>query len=130
MNVVKFVTAQLHRAQLSPDDNDDAVENVVRVVQVVETSEGSQLQDHLQGEHAGEDDVANLQNVSQLLWLREKAMDGRGKKNGWKDSRMFYDYRVKKIVCFMARSLFVQFNQWLSYRFTNISIMVSEWGKK
>lgn len=86
---MKFVTAQLHWAQLSPDDNDDAVENVVRVVQVVETTEGSQLQDHLQGKHAGEDDVADLQNVSQLLWLIEKAMDGRGK-CGWNDSRMFY----------------------------------------
>lgn len=28
---------------LSPDDNDDAVKNVVRVVQVVEATEGSQL---------------------------------------------------------------------------------------
>lgn len=73
---VKFVTAQLHRVPLSPDDNDDAVKYVVRVVQVVKTTEGSQLEDHLQGEHAGEDDVADLQNISQLLWLTEREMGG------------------------------------------------------
>lgn len=59
-------------AGLSPDDNDDAVENVVRVVQVVEATEGSQLQDHLQGKHAGEDDVTDLQNIGQLLGLMDK----------------------------------------------------------
>lgn len=50
-------------------------------MQVVKTTEGSQLQDHLQGKHAGEDDVADLQDVSQLLRLIEKkAMDGCGEK--------------------------------------------------
>lgn len=52
-----------------PDDDDDAVKDVVRVSQVVEEPEGSQLQDHLQGEHAGEDDITDLQNVGQLLGL-------------------------------------------------------------
>lgn len=52
-----------------PDDDDNAVEDVVRVSQVVKEPEGGQLQDHLQGEHAGEDHVADLQDVCQLLWL-------------------------------------------------------------
>lgn len=70
------MTARLHRARLSPDDNDDAVKNVVRVVQVVETTKGCQLQDHFQGKHTGEDDVADLQDISQLLRLIGKAMEG------------------------------------------------------
>lgn len=52
-----------------PDDDNDAVEDVVRVSQVVKEPEGSQLQDHLQGEHAGEDYVTDLQDVGQLLGL-------------------------------------------------------------
>lgn len=53
----------------APDDDDDAVEDVVRVAQVVEEPEGGQFQEHLQGEHAGEDHVADLQDVGQLLGL-------------------------------------------------------------
>lgn len=55
-----------------PDDDDDAVEDVVRVPQVLEEAEGRQLEDHLQCEHAGEDDVAYLQDIGQLLWLWEE----------------------------------------------------------
>lgn len=72
----KLCQVHLPRARLSPDDNDDAVKNVVRVVQVVEAPEGGELEDHLQGEHTGEDDVADLQDVSQLLRLG-------GKKKPW-----------------------------------------------
>lgn len=54
-----------------PDDDNDAVKDVVRVSQVVEEPKGSQLQDHLQGKHAGEDDITDLQNVGQLLGLWE-----------------------------------------------------------
>ena len=53
----------------SPDDDDDAVEDVVGVPEVVEEAEGGELQDHLQGEHAGEHDVADLQHVGQLVRL-------------------------------------------------------------
>lgn len=52
-----------------PDDDDDAVKDVVGVPQVLEEAEGRQLEDHLQREHAGEDDVADLQDVGQLLRL-------------------------------------------------------------
>lgn len=52
-----------------PDDDNDAVKDVVRVSQVVEEPKGGQLQDHLQGKHAGEDDITDLQNVGQLLRL-------------------------------------------------------------
>ena len=53
----------------SPDDDDDAVEDVVGVPDVPKEAEGEQLEDHLQHEHAGEHDVADLQNVGQLLGL-------------------------------------------------------------
>lgn len=56
-------------AKTLPDDDDDAVKDVVRVPQVVEGAEGGELEDHLQREHAGEHDVADLQNVGQLLGL-------------------------------------------------------------
>ena len=54
----------------APDDDNDAVKDVVGVAQVVEEPEGSQLQQHLQGKHAGEDHIADLQDVGQLrrLW--------------------------------------------------------------
>lgn len=81
---MKFLTAQLHWARLSPDDDDDAIKNVVRVVQVVEATKGSQLQDHLQGKHAGEDNVADLQNVSQLLRLIEESSGWVCQKNDWR----------------------------------------------
>lgn len=57
------------RAGGAPDDDDDAVEDVVGVAQVIEEPEGGQLQEHLQGEHAGEDHIADLQDVGQLLGL-------------------------------------------------------------
>lgn len=53
----------------TPDDDDDAVEDVVGVPQVLEEAKGSELQDHLQREHAGENDVADLQDVGQLVGL-------------------------------------------------------------
>lgn len=52
-----------------PDDDDNAVEDIVGVPQVLKEAKSSQLQDHLQGEHAGEDDIADLQDVGQLIGL-------------------------------------------------------------
>lgn len=54
----------------TPDDDNDAVKDVVGVPQVLEEAEGRQFQDHLQGEHASEDNVTDLQHVGQLLGLR------------------------------------------------------------
>lgn len=64
------------RAGGAPDDDDDAVEDVVGVAQVIEEPEGGQLQEHLQGKHAGEDHVADLQDVGQLLGLWAWGRDG------------------------------------------------------
>lgn len=55
-----------------PDDNNDAVKYVVRVLDVSKQAEGQQHEAHLQDEHAGENDVADLQHVSQLLGLEEE----------------------------------------------------------
>lgn len=55
-----------------PDDDDDSVEDVVGVSEVIERAKGCDFEDHLQGEHAGEDNVADLQNVRELLWLENK----------------------------------------------------------
>lgn len=60
----------------APDDDDDAVEDVVGVPQVLEEAKGGELQDHLQREHAGENDVADLQDVGQLVRL-----EGRRERN-------------------------------------------------
>lgn len=52
-----------------PDDDDDAVEYVVGVPDVSKQAEGQQHEPHLQDKHAGENDVADLQDVRQLLRL-------------------------------------------------------------
>lgn len=52
-----------------PDDDNDSIEDIVGVPQVAEGAERGELEDHLQGEHAGEDDVADLQNISELIRL-------------------------------------------------------------
>lgn len=52
-----------------PDDDDDAIKDVIRIPQVFKEAKGSELQDHLQCEHAGEDDVTDLQDIGQLLRL-------------------------------------------------------------
>lgn len=54
-----------------PYDDDDSIKDVVGVSQVAEGAKCSEFEDHLQGEHAGEDDVADLQNIGELLWLTE-----------------------------------------------------------
>lgn len=52
-----------------PDDNNDAIKYVVRVSQVLKEAKSGQLQDHLQCEHASEDDVADLKDIGQLVRL-------------------------------------------------------------
>lgn len=61
-----------------PDDDDDAVEDVVGVPDVAEQAEGQQHEAHLQDEHAGENDVADLQHVGQLLGLERERGGGSG----------------------------------------------------
>lgn len=62
----------------TPDDHDDAVEDVVGVPDVAQRAAGQKLQQHLQGKHAGEDNVADLQGVGQLVGLQV----GRGQSGG------------------------------------------------
>lgn len=52
-----------------PDDNYDPIKDVVRVLDVAEEAKGKEFQEHLQGKHACEDDVTDLQGVGQLIWL-------------------------------------------------------------
>lgn len=60
-----------------PYDNNNAIEDVVGVPDVSQWATGQQLQQHLQGKHAGEHNVAYLQCVSQLvgLWVRRGSQD-------------------------------------------------------
>lgn len=55
-----------------PDDDDDAIKDVIGVPQVLKEAKSSQLQDHLQGEHAGEHNVADLQDIGQLIGLGDR----------------------------------------------------------
>ena len=59
----------LYKISFVPYNDNDSVEDIVGVSQVVEGAKSCDLEDHLQGEHAGEDDVANLQNISQFIRL-------------------------------------------------------------
>lgn len=52
-----------------PYNDNDSIKDIVGVSQVVEGAKCCEFEDHLQGEHAGEDDVADLQNISEFLWL-------------------------------------------------------------
>lgn len=52
-----------------PDDNDDSIKDVIRIAQVIKAAERCDLEDHLHSKHAGEDDVTDLQNISELIWL-------------------------------------------------------------
>lgn len=57
-----------------PYDNDDPIKDVVWVFDVAEDAKGHQLEDHLKDKHAGEDNIANLQNICQFvrLWDKQK----------------------------------------------------------
>lgn len=57
---------------LSPDDDDDTVKDVVGVAEVIKETKSSKFQDHLQGKHACKDNVADLQDVGQFLWLERR----------------------------------------------------------
>lgn len=57
---------------LSPDDDDDTVKDVVGIAEVIKETKGSKFQDHLQGKHACKDNVADLQDVGQFLWLERR----------------------------------------------------------
>lgn len=54
----------LYTISVVPYDDDDSIKDIVGVSQVVERTKCSNFEDHLQREHAGEDDVADLQNIS------------------------------------------------------------------
>lgn len=53
-----------------PYNNNDSIKDIVGVSQVVEGAKCCDFEDHLQGKQAGEDDVADLQNISELVWLK------------------------------------------------------------
>lgn len=52
-----------HTHKHVPDYHNNAVENVVRVLDVAKGAVHQQLQEHLQGKQAGEDNVTDLQGV-------------------------------------------------------------------
>lgn len=56
---------------MSPDHNNDAIKNVVWVLDVAPDAKGEKFEEHLQGKHAGEDNVADLQRVGQLVRLQK-----------------------------------------------------------
>jgi hypothetical protein len=61
---------QKQRGAVIPDDHNDAIKDVVGILNVAEGTVDEQLQQHLQGEEAGEDDVADFQGVGELLGLK------------------------------------------------------------
>lgn len=77
-----------------PDDDNDAVEDVVRVPQVLKEAKSCELKDHLQGEHAGEDNVTDLQDVGQLFRLGGRAEE-RWQKN--KTAKIKTATRLRKV---------------------------------
>lgn len=68
--------ADKESSRFVPNHHDDPIKDVVWVLDVAEEAKGKEFQEHLQGEHACEDDVTDLQGVGQLVWLQ-------GKKTTW-----------------------------------------------
>lgn len=60
----------------SPDDDNDAVEAVVRVLDVAKKAESQELEQHFQAEETGENHITDLQNVCQLLRLKRFGVYG------------------------------------------------------
>lgn len=56
----------------SPDDHNDPVKDVVGVFDVTKGPIHQNLQQHLQGEEAGENDVTDLQRVGQFVRLKAR----------------------------------------------------------
>lgn len=56
----------------SPDDHDDAIEDIVGVLDVTEGPVDQHLQQHLQREQAGEHNVTDLQSIGQLIRLEDR----------------------------------------------------------
>lgn len=55
-----------------PDDHNNAIKYIVGVLDVTKGPIDQNLQQHLQGEQAGENDVADLQRVGQFVGLKTK----------------------------------------------------------
>lgn len=53
-----------------PDDHNDAIKDVIGILNVAKGPIDQHLQQHLQGEKAGEHDVTDLQSVGQLIGLQ------------------------------------------------------------
>lgn len=66
---------------LSPDDDDDTVKDIVGVAKVIKETKSSKFQDHLQGKHACKDNVADLQDVGQFLWLGRRQIQSQNWKS-------------------------------------------------
>lgn len=59
-----------------PDDDNDAVEAVVGVLDVAKEPESQDLQQHLETEQTREHHVTDLQNICQLLRLKRRSVCG------------------------------------------------------
>lgn len=57
---------------LLPDHHNNPIKDIVRVLDVAKGPIDQNLQQHLQGEQAGEDNVTNLQGVGQLFRLEKQ----------------------------------------------------------
>lgn len=62
-----------------PDDDNDAVEAIVWVLDVAKEPESQELQQHLKTEETREHHVTDLQNVCQLLRLKRCSVCGERK---------------------------------------------------
>lgn len=65
-----------------PNDNDDTIKYVVGILDVAEGAIHKQLQQHLQGKEAGEDDVADFQGVGELFGLEGAEREASGSSLG------------------------------------------------
>lgn len=55
-----------------PYDHNNAIKDVVRILDVAEDAKGQQFEEHFEDKHACEDNIADLQDVCQLFRLWEE----------------------------------------------------------
>lgn len=58
--------------QILPYDHNNAIKDVVGILDVAEDAKRQQFEDHFEDKHASEDNIADLQDVCQLFRLWEE----------------------------------------------------------
>lgn len=86
---------QEKKVRLLPYDNDDAIKNVVWIPDVAKQAKSQDHEGHLQDKHTGENNVTDLQHISQLFRLQGQEEKGEEKNKVSKFLNRHFPHLVK-----------------------------------